>query len=349
MQTLSRKPTQKFCENCAGAPLHKWSTISAHFDATAHVSHKFSGDLSRLPRAQVRAQLSLAHCMCSNSACVQAKTVVAEIVSELIHSESEVCICNGDIGIRGSLCICDERLSTDIPTDLSVSVMAFILLATRFCICNWNELLTAKMSVCNHTGYYYTEYDRAKVPAYNGNDPHPSLIVQKTLLFPLLLDKVQNRGDAWGASEVRRGTSSIHFHCPAPRSSSHIGHGTTRMSQGWAWKDYPDLELADCVNSSPPWFPKNFRGFGGIWATSGKFGKPRGAERNSVRLCMALHRNSVGNSWKIRDNTGFSWKIWGWDGFWRFGASKGFCANSHLESGYFGLVCCHSASGTLAP
>ena len=32
------------------------------------------------------------------------------------------------------------------------------------------------------------------------------------------------KGDARGASEVRRGTSSIHFHCPAPRSSSHIGH-----------------------------------------------------------------------------------------------------------------------------
>ena len=33
------------------------------------------------------------------------------------------------------------------------------------------------------------------------------------------------QGDARGAREVRQGTSSIHFHCPAPRSSSHIGHG----------------------------------------------------------------------------------------------------------------------------
>ena len=32
-----------------------------------------------------------------------------------------------------------------------------------------------------------------------------------------------------GMSEVRRGTSSIHFHCPASRSSSHIGHGTFRI------------------------------------------------------------------------------------------------------------------------
>ena len=35
----------------------------------------------------------------------------------------------------------------------------------------------------------------------------------------------RKQGDAGGASEVRRGTSSIHFHCPLPRSSSHIGHG----------------------------------------------------------------------------------------------------------------------------
>ena len=33
------------------------------------------------------------------------------------------------------------------------------------------------------------------------------------------------QGNARGTSEVRRGTSPIHFHCPAPQSSSHIGHG----------------------------------------------------------------------------------------------------------------------------
>ena len=32
------------------------------------------------------------------------------------------------------------------------------------------------------------------------------------------------QGDARGASEVRHGTSSNHLHCPAPRSSSYIGH-----------------------------------------------------------------------------------------------------------------------------
>ena len=65
------------------------------------------------------------------------------------------------------------------------------------------------------TGYictpnFDTEHDRAKVPPRNGNDHRPSLAVQK---------------DAGGASEVRRGTSSINFHCPAPRSSRHLGRG----------------------------------------------------------------------------------------------------------------------------
>ena len=34
--------------------------------------------------------------------------------------------------------------------------------------------------------------------------------------------------NARGTSEVWRRTSSIHFHCPVPRSSSHIGHGKNR-------------------------------------------------------------------------------------------------------------------------
>ena len=35
--------------------------------------------------------------------------------------------------------------------------------------------------------------------------------------------------DTRGASEVRRRTSSIHLHCQAPRSSSHIGHGESQV------------------------------------------------------------------------------------------------------------------------
>ena len=69
-----------------------------------------------------------------------------------------------------------------------------------------------------------TEYDRAKVPPYNGSDSPPTPGSLKPLLFAPLVKKTQTR-NARGMSEVRRGTCSIHFHCPVPRSSSHIGHG----------------------------------------------------------------------------------------------------------------------------
>ena len=73
------------------------------------------------------------------------------------------------------------------------------------------------------------EYDRAKVPPHNGNHPSPAPGSLKTLLFPPLLNKVQKQGGATGTrgykDEVRRGNSSIHFHCPVPWLSSHIGHG----------------------------------------------------------------------------------------------------------------------------
>ena len=39
-----------------------------------------------------------------------------------------------------------------------------------------------------------TEYDRAKVPPYNGNDPPPAPGSLKTLLFPPLLNNVENKG-----------------------------------------------------------------------------------------------------------------------------------------------------------
>ena len=55
--------------------------------------------------------------------------------------------------------------------------------------------------------------------------PPPAPGSLKALLFPPLLKNLENKGMQGGTSEVRRGTSSIHFHCPVPRSSSHIGHG----------------------------------------------------------------------------------------------------------------------------
>ena len=39
-----------------------------------------------------------------------------------------------------------------------------------------------------------TEYDRAKVPPYNGNDPPPAPGSLKAPLFPPLLNEVQNNG-----------------------------------------------------------------------------------------------------------------------------------------------------------
>ena len=39
-----------------------------------------------------------------------------------------------------------------------------------------------------------TEYDREKVPPYNGNDPPPAPGSLKALLFPPLLNNVENKG-----------------------------------------------------------------------------------------------------------------------------------------------------------
>ena len=46
------------------------------------------------------------------------------------------------------------------------------------------------------------------------------------------VEQSRKQGDARGASEVRRGTSSNHFHCPVPRSSSHIGLNFQRFRKG---------------------------------------------------------------------------------------------------------------------
>ena len=46
-------------------------------------------------------------------------------------------------------------------------------------------------------------------------------------------------------------------------------------------------------------------------------------------FCMALNTNSAGIPGGFRGNTEFSGKLGVWGGFGRFGASKGFCTNSH--------------------
>ena len=42
--------------------------------------------------------------------------------------------------------------------------------------------------------FFDTSYDRAKVPPYNGNDPPPAPGSLKALLFPPLLNNVENKG-----------------------------------------------------------------------------------------------------------------------------------------------------------
>ena len=64
---------------------------------------------------------------------------------------------------------------------------------------NWSSSLSHDNSI------FDTEYDRAKVPPYNGNDPPPAPSSLKAFLFPPLSNKVQNKGMRWGTSKVRRG------------------------------------------------------------------------------------------------------------------------------------------------
>ena len=48
-------------------------------------------------------------------------TVVAEMITELICFAPEICICNGNwLGFRQRICICNEKVSADISTDLSL-------------------------------------------------------------------------------------------------------------------------------------------------------------------------------------------------------------------------------------
>ena len=53
--------------------------------------------------------------------------------------------------------------------------------------------------------------------------PPPAPGSLKTFFVSNPIKRSTKQGNARGTSEVRRGTSSNHFHCPVPRSSSHIG------------------------------------------------------------------------------------------------------------------------------
>ena len=54
--------------------------------------------------------------------------------------------------------------------------------------------LYGPIPVKTETFMIHTEYDRAKVPPYNGNDPPPAPGSLKALLFPPLSNEEQNKG-----------------------------------------------------------------------------------------------------------------------------------------------------------
>ena len=68
-------PTTIFCANCAGAPPHKFRTISAHFRMPPHIFRtNFLGSVGNVPRTSF-AQFSWAHGLFSKSGSVQAMNV----------------------------------------------------------------------------------------------------------------------------------------------------------------------------------------------------------------------------------------------------------------------------------
>ena len=97
------------------------------------------------------------------------------------------------------------------------------------CVCVssvWRACVTRVCARSCHTmPHIDTEYDRAKVPPYNGSDPPPAPGSLKALLFPPLLNEVQNKGTQGVRARYGAELPPFIFHCPEPRSSSHIGHG----------------------------------------------------------------------------------------------------------------------------
>ena len=70
-----------------------------------------------------------------------------------------------------------------------------------------------------------TDYDRAKVPPYNGNDPPPAPGNLKRSLFPTLLNETQNKRERKG---YERGAAR-HFLQSFPLSGSPV------VQSYWAW------------------------------------------------------------------------------------------------------------------
>ena len=83
-------------------------------------------------------------------------------------------------------------------------------------ICITRLLLRVVESTPNMTGRRFHR-TMEMIPALPSQSKSPSVSTP--------IKQSTKEGAARGGSEVRRRISPIHFHCPAPRSSSHIGHG----------------------------------------------------------------------------------------------------------------------------
>ena len=91
-------------------------------------------------------------------------------------------------------------------------------------ICGGMVIPKQLKGACNHFSTPNMTGEGSTVQ-WKGSPPSPGGL--KPFCFRAPTKRSTKQGDARGASEVRRRTwtSSNHFHCPAPQSSSHIGHG----------------------------------------------------------------------------------------------------------------------------
>ena len=115
-----------------------------------------------------------------------------------------------------------RKRSSKVPRIFDANFTPFFTQTLRSCKCpfSWCFSLCIRLSVIiltpNMTGQRFHR-TMEMIPARPRKSKSPSVSTP--------IKQSTKQGNARGTSEVRRGTSSIHFHCPAPRSSSHIGHG----------------------------------------------------------------------------------------------------------------------------
>ena len=83
------------------------------------------------------------------------------------------------------------------------------------------HLCTLKMEFPNTKNVHFSVpilTGRSSTAQWKWSPPAPGSLKTPSVSIPI--ERSTKQGNARGTSEVRRGTSSIHFHCPVPRSSS---------------------------------------------------------------------------------------------------------------------------------